>query len=46
MYVWLSLNKNQKQITKFIAANALKNLGVDENEATHYTFGELLEVCI
>jgi hypothetical protein len=28
IYVWQSLNKNQKQITKFIAQNELKNLGL------------------
>ena len=46
MYVWQSLNKNQKHITKFIAANELKNIGVQENETTHYTFNDLLDICI
>jgi len=31
MYVWQSLNKNQKYIAKFIAANELKNLGLEES---------------
>ncbi len=38
MYVWQSLNKNQKQIVKFIAQNALRNIGLDETEANHFTF--------
>jgi hypothetical protein len=42
MYVWQSLNKNQKYIVKFIAGNEIKNIGVEENEATHYTFNDLL----
>jgi len=29
MYVWQSLNKNQKQIVKFIAANAIENFNRD-----------------
>jgi len=46
MYIWQSLNKNQKQIAQFIASNALKNKDLEESETSYYTFNDLLEVCI
>jgi hypothetical protein len=46
MCVWQSLNKNQKLIARFIAQNAIKNIGVDDSETTHFTFNDLLELCI
>lgn len=44
--VWQSLNKNQKQILRFIAERELSNLNVADQEATHYTLQELLDKCI
>ena len=46
MYVWQSLNKNQKHIVKFLAQNALKNIGLEDSENSHLTFSELLDICI
>jgi hypothetical protein len=46
VYIWQSLNRNQKQIVKFIAEYELKNVGLDEMHSKHYTFNELLDVCI
>ena len=31
MFIWQSLNKNQKQIAQFIAQNALKNKDLEES---------------
>ena len=45
MYIWQSLNRNQKQIVKFIAQNAIENLNRDDSESNYYTFNGLLEVC-
>lgn len=38
VYIWQSLNRNQKQIVKFIAEYELKNVGLDEMHSKHYTF--------
>lgn len=44
--MWQSLNKNQKQILRFIAERELSNLALSDHDVTHYTLQELLDKCI